>query len=75
MSAGQPIEIKLYGRLASRLCRLLELIGIRRLTKLDPQSELAKALEGYAGKPIDDEPDHDEPAAIEAGLDREPGEA
>jgi len=32
MSAGQPIEIKLYGRLASRLCRLLELIGDRSLS-------------------------------------------
>src|SRR5215467_11203427 len=28
-SAGVPIEIEVYGRLAGRLCRLLELIGSR----------------------------------------------
>ena len=29
MSASHPIAIEVYGRLASRLCRLLELIGIK----------------------------------------------
>jgi hypothetical protein len=47
MSAGQPVDIGQYGRLTSCLCRMLELVGIRRLSKpLDPMSELAKALEG-----------------------------
>jgi hypothetical protein len=41
-----------------------------------PTSELAKALEGYAGMPVDDdEPNDDEPLPIELGMDREPGEA
>jgi len=77
-SAGLPVDIELYGRLSGRLCRMLELIGIRRLTKpLDPLSEFAKAVEGYAPAPVDDddEPDDDVPAAIEEGLDKEPGEA
>jgi hypothetical protein len=49
----------------------------RRLTKpLDPTSELAKALEAYPGKPVDDdESNDDEPLPIEEGFDREPGEA
>ena len=78
-SAGMPVDIEVYGRISGRLCRLLELIGIRRLTKpLDPLSELAKAVEGYAAAPVDDdEPnDEDEPSPIEEGLDKsEPGEA
>jgi hypothetical protein len=48
------------------------------LTKpLDPTGELAKALEGYARKPVDDdEPNDDEPLPEQATLDRtEPGEA
>jgi hypothetical protein len=64
--------------LTSRLCRMLELVGIRRLTKpLDPLSDLAKALEAYPAKPIDDdEPSEDEPLPIEEGFDHsEPGEA
>jgi hypothetical protein len=41
------------------------------LTKpIDPMSDLAKALEG-AAKSIDGEPNDDEPAPIEEGLDRE----
>src|SRR5215469_4510814 len=37
MSAGIPIEIEVYGRLTGRLCRLFEIIGVRRLTKpIDP---------------------------------------
>jgi len=70
MSAGVPIEIEVYGRLASRLCRTLELISVKRLARpLDPTSDLAKGLEAYAQKPVDDdEPDDDEPAAIRWAL-------
>jgi hypothetical protein len=79
MSAGQPIDLGQYARLTGCLCRLLELVGIKRLTKpLDPTSELAKALEKYAATPVDDDApnDENEPLAIEQGLDRsEPGEA
>ena len=79
MSEGQQIDLDLYGRLTGRLCRMLELVGIRRLTKpIDPLSEFAKAVEGYAAAPIDDdEPnDEDEPLSIEEGFDKsEPGEA
>jgi hypothetical protein len=35
MSAGIPVEIEVYGRLSSRLCRMLELIGIKALTAPD----------------------------------------
>jgi hypothetical protein len=74
MSEGQPIDIGQYARLTGCLCRLLELIVAK---PLDPMSELAKALEGYAGTPVDDdEPnDENEPLPIEEGFDREPGEA
>jgi len=45
--------------------RLQRRIGIKRLTKpLDPMSELAKALEGHAAAPIDD----DEPNARKRPL-------
>jgi hypothetical protein len=76
MSAGQPIDIGQYARLTGCLCRLLELVGIRRLAKpIDPLSDLAKALEAYPAKPIvDAEPSEDEPLPIEEGFDRsEPG--
>ena len=80
MSMGEAVDIEVYARLASRLCRLLELIGIkRRVQPVDPLSELAKAVEGYAAAPIDDdgdEADEDEPLPIEEGFDKgEPGEA
>jgi hypothetical protein len=77
MSAGQSIDIGQYARLTGCLCRMLDLIGVKRLAKpLDPTSELAKALEAYPAKPIDDdEPNDDEPLPIEEGFDREPGEA
>jgi hypothetical protein len=71
-SAGMPVDIEVYGRIASRLCRMLELIGIKRLTKpLDPTSDLAKALEAYPAKPIDDDGDggDDEPLAIEEAVE------
>ena len=73
-----PVDSDQYGRLASRLCRLFELIGIRRLTKpLDPLSEFAEAFAGQAAVPIDDdEPNDDEALPIEEGFDKsEPGEA
>jgi hypothetical protein len=61
MSASQPIDIAVYARLTGVLCRLLELVGIRRLTKpVDPTSALARALEAYPPTAIDD--DADEPA-------------
>jgi hypothetical protein len=75
MSEGQDVDLDQYGRLAGRLCRMFEIIGIERLARpLDPTGELAKAFEGYAGKPVDD--DEDEPLPIEQGFDKsEPGEA
>ena len=81
MSAGEAVDVDQYGRLAGRLCRLFELIGIRRIAApLDPLSELAKAVEGYAVAPVDDDDDDDgddnEPLPIEEGLDKnEPDEA
>jgi hypothetical protein len=79
MSEGQKIDLNMYGRLTGRLCRMLELVGVKRLTKpLDPLSEFARAFEGHAAAPVnDDEPnDEDEPAPIEEGFDKsEPGEA
>jgi hypothetical protein len=77
MAEGKIIDPDVYGRLCGRLARVLELVGIRRLTKpLDPQSELVKALERYADMPVDDDDDDgDEPLPIELGMDREPGEA
>ena len=75
-SASIPVDIELYARLSGRLCRMLELIGIkRRVQPLDPLGELAKAVEGYAQKPVDDDDDGDEATAIEKGFDHEPGEA
>jgi hypothetical protein len=76
MSASQPIDIAVYARLTGVLCRLLELVGIRRLTKpLDPTGALAKALEAYPATAIDED-DEDAPMPIELGFDKsEPGEA
>jgi hypothetical protein len=76
-SEGQKIDLGLYARLTSLLCRMLDLLGIRRLTKpLDPMSELARAMEAYASTPVDDDDDDgDEPLPIELGMDREPGKA
>jgi hypothetical protein len=68
MSAGQPLDVSQYARLTGVLCRLLELVGIKgRAKPLDPQSELIKALAPYAGMPIDDADDEDEPLPIEEG--------
>jgi hypothetical protein len=76
MSEGQQIDLDQYGRLSGRLCRMFELIGIQSLARpLDPQSALVQAFKGMAATPIDDDGDEDEPAPIEEGLDREPGEA
>ena len=45
MSEGQKIDLNMYGRLTGRLCRMLELVGIRRLTKpIDPLSDLLGLL-------------------------------
>jgi hypothetical protein len=66
LSEGQPFDVHQYARLVGVLCRLFELVGIRRLAKpLDPQAELIKALAPYAGTPIDDDDDEDEPPPIE----------
>jgi hypothetical protein len=79
MSAGVPIDPDQYGRLAGRLCRMFELIGIHRLARpIDPLSDLAKGLRAYPTAPIDDDGDgsDDEPLPIEESLDKsEPGEA
>jgi hypothetical protein len=42
---------------------------------IDLTGDLAKALEAYPPTTIDDDGDEDEPLPIEAGFDREPGEA
>src|SRR5215831_9350490 len=56
MSEGRDVDLDQYGRLAGRLCRMFEIIGIKRLAKpLDPLSEFAKAVEGYAAAPVDDD--------------------
>jgi hypothetical protein len=69
-SAGQAVDLELYGRLTSLLCRTLALLGTRRYAPpLDPTSALARALEAYPATAIDDS-DEDEPPPIE-----EPGEA
>jgi len=77
MSAGRPIEIEVYGRLCGRLCRLFEMIGVRRVTRApDPLNDLAWAFAVGARALDDDEPgDEDQPLPIEEGFDREPGEA
>jgi hypothetical protein len=76
MSVDGDVDLDQYGRLAGRLCRLFELVGIKRLARpIDPTSDLAKALEAYPLTAIDDD-DDDEPVPIEAGFDKsEPGEA
>jgi hypothetical protein len=52
MSASEPIDLAVYARLTGCLCRLFELVGVKRLSKpLDPQAELIKALAPYAGVP------------------------
>jgi hypothetical protein len=49
LSEGETIDLGLYGRLAGRLCRMFELIGIQRLARpIDPTGDLAKALGAYA---------------------------
>jgi hypothetical protein len=77
MSEGQQIDLDQYGRLTGRLCRPLELIGIRRLARpIDPLSDLAKAFEDTAKAIDDDDEDSDEPLPPEKGSDKsEPGEA
>jgi hypothetical protein len=61
MSASAPVDLAVYARLTGVLCRLFELVGIKRLTKpLDPLSEFAKGVEGYAAAPVDDDDDGDE---------------
>ena len=53
ISMGQAVDLDQYGRLAGRLCRLFELIGIRRATRPpDAFTELAKAFEGHADAPV-----------------------
>jgi hypothetical protein len=77
MAEGKIIDPDVYGRLCGRLAKLLALVGIKRLTTPpDPLSDLARALEAYPTKAIDDDDgDADEPMPIEKGFDREPGEA
>jgi len=55
-STGMPVNIELYGKNAGRLCRLLEMVGIKRLARpVDPTSDLARGIEAYAQKPVDDD--------------------
>jgi hypothetical protein len=68
-AASQAIDIGVYARLTGVLARLLELVGIRRLTKpIDPTGALAKALEAYPATAIDDS-DEDEPMPIEEAAE------
>jgi len=76
MSGGEALDLDQYGRLAGRLCRLFELIGIKRLSKpVDPLVDLAEAFKGRTKAIDDDEPNDDEPLPIEAAVDRKPDEA
>src|SRR5262245_1732601 len=71
LSEGQQVDLDQYARLTSRLCRLFELIGTRRVTTPpDPLTDLARAFEVRALAIDDDEP----PPPLAADLD-EPGEA
>jgi hypothetical protein len=71
MSAGEAVDPDQYGRLARRLCRLFELIGVRRLARpTDPYQDLVGSFEGQARAIDDDEPNDDEPLPIELGIDR-----
>jgi len=77
MSAGQPVDPDQYGRLAGRLCRLFEMIGVRRLAPpVDPLVDLAASYESQVRAIDDDDGDEDEPAPppLAADLD-EPGKA
>jgi hypothetical protein len=59
-SEGQQIDLELYSRLLSLLCRALDLVGIRRLTKpLDPMAELVKSMAAYPAT-VDDDEEHGE---------------
>jgi hypothetical protein len=49
-----------YARLTGVLCRLFELIGIKGRAKLDPMSELVRAMSAYPATAVDDS-DEDEP--------------
>jgi hypothetical protein len=70
MSTGEDVDLDQYGRLAGRLCRLFELIGIKRLAKpTDPTGELARALRAYANKPSNGDDDDDD----DDGDEEEPG--
>ena len=75
MAEGKIVDPDVYGRLCGRLARLVELVGVTPLAKpFDALSELTKTFQGQA-RAIDDDGDDNEAAPIEAGLDREPGEA
>src|SRR5262245_22922079 len=53
MASGEAVDPDQYGRLAGRLCRLFELVGIKRVARpIDPTSDLARGLEAYAPAPI-----------------------
>src|SRR5262245_43859594 len=61
MSVGEPVDSDQYGRLAGRLCRMFELIGIQRVSK--PEDPFKDFYKGFPPEPDDDdEPDEDEPA-------------
>ncbi len=77
MSKGLPVDTDVYGRLAGRLCRLFEMIGVRRLAPpVDPLVDLAASYESQVRAIDDDDGDEDEPAPppLAADLD-EPGKA
>jgi hypothetical protein len=56
MSAGEPLELAQYARLTGVLCRLFELVGVKRVSKpLDPQAELVRAMAAYPATVDDDD--------------------
>jgi hypothetical protein len=75
LSVGEDIDLGEYGRLAGRLCRMFEIIGVKKLARpLDPTGELARAFESHAGKPNGDDDDDDDDDDDEEPAPTEPGE-
>ena len=76
MSEGRDVDLDQYGRLAGRLCRMFEIIGIKRLAKpLDPTGELSKAFAGHAVQPVDDDDDEPDGDGEDEPIEEESGKA
>jgi len=70
MSTGEAVDLDQCGRLAGRLCRCFELVGIHRLARpIDPVTDLAEAFKPRVRPLDDDEPDDDQRLPIEEAVD------